>query len=206
MATGARAIATEPPRRWTDLTDPAGGPAAPGLPAADAAIAKALEKRFGDGKRGAPHDMAHQRAEAPPAGAGALAGGGGAHRAAAAAAVALSGAARSAPNEVLEPHTLPPGTGPDMGETTPMQDFCGSASASWALVSGNLSQCFIHTVLFAAVDICFIVVAVMRLRDLLALPRPPLPLRAPPPLSRRTAAPEVGLIAAICHPVPLLLG
>ena len=181
MATGARAIATEPPRRWTDLTDPAGGPAAPGLPAADAAIAKALEKRFGDGKRGAPHDMAHQRAEAPPAGAGALAGAGGAHRAAAAA-VALSGAARSAPNEVLEPHTLPPGTGPDMGETTPMQDFCGSASASWALVSGNLSQCFIHTVLFAAVDICFIVVAVMRLRDLLALPRPP-----PRALTRRQA-------------------
>jgi len=177
-------IATEPPQRWTDQS-----PAVVQSGSSDAAITRALEKRFGTDKRQTPHDMGHQGAGAeaargsmPAPSDSSARGGGGAHRAVVSAATAISGAARLAPNEVLEPHTLPPGTGPDMGETTPMQDFCGSETASWAIAGGHLSQCFIHTVLFAAVDSMFIVAAAMRLRDLLALPRPP-----PRALTRRQA-------------------
>lgn len=181
-------IATDPPRRWTDQS-PAQKESEPG----DVAITRELEKRFGANTKqphdmshqsaGAvePHDMAHQAAGSE-AGYGGGRGGGRTVQRAVATASALSGAAHSAPNEVLEPHTLPPGIGPDMGETTAMQDFCGSESASWAIVGGHLSQCFIHTVLFAAVDAMFIVAAAMRLRDLLALPRPP-----PRALTRRQA-------------------
>jgi len=181
-SSSTHSIATEPPKRWTDQS-PAGDQTGRG----DAAIARALEKRFGTDKRHTPHDMAHQLpgAEAKRGSMPASSrdsGGGGAHRAVATAASALSGAARAAPNEVLEPHTLPPGTGPDMGETTPMQDFCGSETASWAIAGGHLSQCFIHAILFAAVDAMFIAAATMRLRDLLALPRPP-----PRALTRRQA-------------------
>jgi hypothetical protein len=189
MAT-VHSIATDAPRRWTDQS-----PTAPAPSRSDDAITRELEKRFGTSERGVPHDMAHQApgaeaargslsrigADSAPAAEHGGSPGASTQRAVAAAS-ALSGAAHSAPNEVLEPHTLPPGSGPDMGETTPMQDFCGSESASWALVGGHLSQCFIHTILFAAVDAMFIVAAAMRLRDLLALPRPP-----PRALTRRQA-------------------
>jgi len=179
----SHSIATDPPRRWTDQSAAAGAPASATVSkysatgSSDAAITRELEKRFGSAKH-TLHDMAHQGAgaEAARQASGSEAG---AHRAAISAAGAAS---HAAPNEVLEPHTLPPGTGPDMGETTTMQDFCGSASASWALTGGHLSQCFIHAVLFAAVDAMFVVAAAMRLRDLLALPRPP-----PRALTRRQA-------------------
>ena len=172
--------------RWTDKS-PAAAPSR-----SDDAIAQALEKRFGTTAQGVPHDMAHQApgSEAArgsmsqvnvAADSGSAAAHGGSAQRAVVAASALSGAAHAAPNEVLEPHTLPPGSGPDIGET-PMQDFCGSESASWAIVGGHLSQCFIHTILFASVDAMFVVAAAMRLRDLLALPRPP-----PRALTRRQA-------------------
>jgi hypothetical protein len=184
----SRSIATDPPQRWTDQSSAAG--TAAGTGSSDAEITRELEKRFGSAKP-ALHDMAHQGAgaeaarQAPGSGSSAgssSAGGSAAHRAIASASALAGASSRAAPNEVLEPHTLPPGTGPDMGETTTMQDFCGSASASWALTGGHLSQCFIHAVLFAAVDAMFVVAAAMRLRDLLALPRPP-----PRALTRRQA-------------------
>lgn len=83
--------------------------------------------------------------------------------------------ASKAPNEVLEPHTAPPGARPHIGagETT-MQNFCGASSPNWGpLVGGHFSPCFVQSFLFGAVDVAFVCLAVLRFRDLLALPPPP---------------------------------
>lgn len=91
------------------------------------------------------------------------------------ASLATASAASKAPNEVLEPHTAPPGARPHIGQgETAMQAFCGATSPNWGpIVQGHLSPCFVQTFLFGAVDLAFIILAALRFRDLLALPPPP---------------------------------
>lgn len=54
-----------------------------------------------------------------------------------------------------------------------MQEFCGSVGNWGPVIGAHLSPCFIHSFLFAFVDLAFVAAAAMRLRDLLSLPPPP---------------------------------
>lgn len=155
---GGGSIQTDAPSRWSDASsgEQDGG--------SDAAVTRAIENRLGfghsRGTSGSGVSASYSSASSSRVSAGAPA----IPRVAAAA-----GAAATA-SEVLSPHTLPPGT---TESVSPMQEFCGSVGNWGPVIGAHLSPCFIHSFLFAFVDLAFVAAAAMRLRDLLSLPPPP---------------------------------
>jgi hypothetical protein len=150
-------IPTDAPPRWSDASsgDQAGG--------SDAAVTRAIENRLGLGH--------------PLAGSGS--GDGGAFEGARSRTgmsmgpiptVSPAPGAEKSSSEVLAPRTLPPGSGQ---EVSAMQEFCGSVGNWGPIIGAHFSPCFIHSFLFAFVDVAFVAAAAIRLKDLLSLPPPP---------------------------------
>lgn len=154
-------IRTDPPPRWSDQ---AGADSS----ATKDAVTRALESRFGLAQ---PSQDTHSSAGGTLSASSSAAPAPGTDRGRTQATAASPKHVNM--NEVLEPHTLPPGSAPDE-QASAMQDFCGSADGNWGPVVGaHLSPCFIHAFLFAFVDLAFVIAACVRLRAILSLPAPP---------------------------------
>ena len=152
------------PPRWKDVSDTHGQK----KPLTDAEIAQAIERRFG---------ISPSTGSKIPNTRNSVNSGNSAHIAMAGAAAhvmtVVKHTSKMLNGEVLEPHTLPPGTAPNF-KTSAMQDFCGSSTSIWGpIVDSHFSPCFVQTFLFGLVNLAFVIAATNRLRSLLSTPPPP---------------------------------